>query len=141
MDTYGFTTDSEDTYFDRILAEASPETNIIVTTERNTVADEGNNAALVAIRKNALLQAALIVPYETFAGRELHDILVETIERDADEATKAGEIVASGTDWVIFQGTGNDAEIATHTETARHEARRIINVLNGRVVRVTVESY
>ncbi len=140
---YGFTTTPNDVYFDRVLAEASPETNFILSTERNTVADEGANASIVAIRKNALAKAAHLIPFETLCERELVDIFTEVMEEDVTKVlsgTVALEDI-NGNEFVLFQGMDDDATVTAKAETVRHEIRRIANVLANRVIRVTVESY
>jgi len=132
---YGFTTVPSDEYFDRVLAEATPETNFVISTERNTVTGDGSDTIVLHVRKRIFI-LALAIPDDTLVGTPLADLLDAAAEDFIQSDRDASE---EGNDWAQAIIVTNDVERSL--ESLRHEIRRIDNVLNGRVVRVTVESY
>lgn len=134
MDTYGFTTTTDDRFFDRVIEEADPDTNFIIIKARNTVTGDGDNTAIILVRK-AVFVLALAIPEEKFAGRTLV-AWVEEIVNDAADAIESEQEFDLWTA-VVVEGEGVAAEL----DAIRHQIRRINNVLDRRIVRVEVESY
>lgn len=133
--TYGFTTTANDEYYDRVLAEASPETNFIIATERNTVTGDGQNFVTMFVRKRVFV-FGLLIPDATIAGTPLFELLVGAAEDYRDNGSETDQVGDEWSQVVVYSD-----DVPAELETLRHEIRRIDNVLNGRVLRVTVESY
>jgi hypothetical protein len=126
--TYGFTTTEDDGYLERVAAEAAPETNFIIVTERHTVVGEGNWSYLLA-RKEVLGGIGLFLPELTLFGRELGEFALDLLE-DYGEG-----------EWEHFVISGDPESVTEELERVRNEVRRINNIVTGRVVRVAVESF
>lgn len=133
MDTYGFTTTYDDVYIHRVLDEADASTNFVITYDRDTLGN-GDSIATVSVR-NYVLALSLLYPELNLAGRPLFDWLVIL----ADESPDAGEEIIN--EWSTATISGDVDDVAASVETVRHEVNRIGNILNGRIIRVGVESY
>jgi hypothetical protein len=129
---YGFTTTEDDNYLPRVVDEATPDTDFIITTERHTIFGEGTSATLL-IRKTILV-LALAIPELPLAGKTLGEWLLDTAFSDLENGTESNEFTAVRVD-------GPSEVIAEELEQVRHEIRRIKNVKDGRLVRAKVESF
>jgi len=135
-DRYGFTTDREDNFFERVVAEANPDTNFIIVTERDTIAGPVPQAA-VLVRKTVLV-LGLVLPELPLAGKTLGDWLTDAVKIDLP-LIKDGETVNPWT-YALIQSDNQEA-VDEELERIRNEVRRIENIVNGKTVRVTVESF
>lgn len=124
---YSFTTTEKDPYLERVVAEATNDTDFIVTTERDTVRGEGTTAVLL-VRKD-VVSVGLVFPELTLAGKTLGDWVEFLIDEPNDS------------DWAQVVITGEPEDIALDLVHIRNEIRRINNLKNGRTVRVKVESF
>ncbi len=124
---YSFTTTEDDVYSMRVAEEATEDTYFIITTERNSLLN-AHGHAIVIVRKSAL-EIALVAPELTLAGKTL----IEWLE---------GVVEANGpSDWAAAVILGDKEAIDEQLKSVRHEIRRIKNVLEGKVVKVDVESF
>ena len=128
-DTYTFTTTPDDNYFQRVIEEAAKDTNFILITERNTLERE-TPIAVLFVKKNVLAEVGMVYPELELAGTTLGEWLASTFAEQTELP------------WTFALFTGDNVE-ELHAELVRvrNEIRRINNILNGRVMRVTVESF
>lgn len=132
---YGFTTTPDDEYLSRVLDEAAPGTNVIITHDRDTSkqeSDEYGSIATLSVR-NYVLALGLVYPELTLAGKPLLEWLLDLAE---DERTVDEDLVNG---WSTV--TGEFEDVSEELDSTRHEVRRINNLLHGRTIRVNVESY
>ena len=135
-DRYGFTTDREDNYFTRVVAEANPDTNFIIVTERDTIAGPVLQAA-VLVRK-VVLVLGLVLPELPLAGKTLGDWLTDAVKTDLPVILDGGEV--NPWTYALIQSDNQEA-VDEELERIRNEVRRIENIVDGKTVRVTVESF
>lgn len=124
---YSFTTTEDDVYSMRVAEEATEDTNFIITTERNTLLN-AHGHAIVLVRKSAL-EIALVAPELTLTGKTLIGWLEGVVEANGPS------------DWAAAVILGDKEAIDEQLKSVRHEIRRIKNVLEGKVVKVDVESF
>jgi hypothetical protein len=128
---YSFTTTEQDAYLDRVIEEASPEVDFILTTQHNTVTGERNRATLL-FRRGIVCLAGL-VPFDaklTLGRTPLIDLLEKIATPDSNPY-----------EWVELEIEADSEELDEELINLRNEIRRLTNILTGRVIRVNVESF
>lgn len=139
-DVYGFTTTREDQYFERVLAEAAPDTKVILVTHKDVVA--GKKDHILFVRKN-FLNIAEKYPKLTLATLPLSDWLEQALQQASEwvPAVKANDKPVEVVKQTIREELFKIETALTREEDIREqqeaEAR---NRAEGRVVRVTVEA-
>jgi hypothetical protein len=126
--TYSFTTTEDDAYLDRVEKEAQPDVNFILTTERSTIHGAGRITHLLFRKKVTAL--ALVDSSLTLGRAPLGDLLLEL----ATEGSLPNE-------WAELSIEADEETLAEELVNLRNELGRLNNLLHGRVVRVTVESF
>jgi hypothetical protein len=143
--TYKFATTPEDDYIPRVADEATNNTDFILTTERDVLNGEGTVAVLL-VRKSALA-LGILLPELSLAGKLLGDWLVTELEADLNSISKSTAasfdeyLENEHNEWAAVTVQGSPEDLELELETIRGEIRRIKNILNGRTVRVNVESF
>jgi hypothetical protein len=131
-DRYGFTTTVQDNYLPRVLDEAAEGTNFILLTDTNTINDSAN---LVLFASTTVVDGiGEALPNETLTGRPLGDFILGKL---------SGEVLVTedGKYYILACFSLDRDEAVREAEATRHEIKRLNNLLEGRVVRVTVESF
>ena len=143
--TYKFATTPEDNYVPRVADEATNKTEFILTTERDTI--NGNGTVAILLVRKTVLALGLLLPELSLAGKPLGEWLVASLESDREAieqstATSFDEYLETEyKEWAAVMIQGDPEDLALELETVRGEVRRIKNILDGRTVRVTVESF
>ena len=143
--TYKFATTPEDNYVPRVADEATNKTDFILTTERDTI--NGNGTVAILLVRKTVLALGLLLPELSLAGKPLGEWLVTSLESDREAinqstATSFDEYLETEyKEWAAVTIQGDPEDLALELETVRGEVRRIKNILDGRTVRVTVESF
>ena len=143
--TYKFATTTEDNYVPRVADEATNKTEFILTTERDTI--NGNGTVAILLVRKTVLALGLLLPELSLAGKPLGEWLVTSLESDREAieqstATSFDEYLETEyKEWAAVMIQGDPEDLALELETVRGEVRRIKNILDGRTVRVTVESF
>lgn len=127
-DTYGFTTDTQDGYFSRVLEEASPETNFLIVTESSTLT--GITGMVLFAKAEVIEKLGNVYPNERLAGVELGDWILHNLN---------GSFVPGY--YTAVCGPFDREVAAEQAEALRNEINRLENILTGRILRVTVESH
>ena len=128
---YSFTTTEDDPYLDRVLDEAEQDVDFILTTEKHTLHGDGNYATLTfrkSVASIALMDANLTLGRRTLG--EWLESIIEAAERGDDTSA-----------WAEVQINGTPEEIEEELVNLRNEINRLKNIIQGRVVRVKVESF
>jgi hypothetical protein len=126
--TYSFTTTADDAYLDRVEEEAQPDVNFILTTERSTIHGAGRITHLLFRKKITAL--SFLDSSLTLGRAPLGDLFREL----ATEGYLPN-------DWAELSIEADEETLAEELVNLRNELGRLNNLLHGRVVRVTVESF
>lgn len=135
-DKYGFTTNLEDNFLPRIAEEAGKDTNFIIVSGKNTVTQERFLTAMG--RVTTVRNLADINPELTLATIALGDIVLDLDDSIGNQASPDSAHVP-GFFGLHFRGTSDMVE--SEIDVLRQEINRLNNVLNGDIIRVTVESF
>jgi hypothetical protein len=133
--TYSFTTTEDDAYLDRVEKEAQPDVNFILTTERSTIHGAGRITHLLFRKKITAL--ALLDSSLTLGRAPLGDLFREL----ATEVYLPNEWEELSNEWAELSIEADEETLAEELVNLRNELGRLNNLLHGRVVRVTVESF
>jgi hypothetical protein len=125
-DTYTFTTNVNDDYSDRVVAEAQPTTNFLLLRDHDR--RDGSEAIIVLARKSAL----------------------ESIPDQFDDLYLGGATIGEWKEHLTectlydpFTGlvTSDVEDVPRELENLRHEIRRIKNIVEEKYIKVAVESF
>jgi hypothetical protein len=124
-DVYSFTTIPDDTYLERVIAEAKPNVNFILVTDKDTELRGATGAVLLV--NVGLFALADFYPDLVIAGKTLLEGRELAIQAEGE--------------WVPVTFIGDKEAVEEKLETVRQQIRAINNKLYGRTVKVTVESF
>lgn len=133
MDVYGFTTTLEDKFFSRVADEANEDTNFILITGKNTVNDD--RFLSILIRTDAIAKVADIDPEAGIGDSIAGDLVLDAIANFKVNPELAQEQFFA----LRFEGDAEDVD--AEADKVRYQINRLNNLLAGKVIRVTVESF
>lgn len=132
-DRYGFTTTSEDNYLYRLQDETPDSARFVLVTDSSTVED--SVSLFLFINKELFDRLAEEFPNERLLGEELGEF--------AFHQALGGQLMESlDGRFYVAAFFGLDRERAKKEALAvKNEIKRLQNMIDGRTVRVTVESF
>ena len=148
-DVYGFTTKPDDVYFERVAEEAKPETNVISVFDRDILTNQYN--VILLFRRKVLSLVANYYPDLVIGPYTLGDLLLAdkkvTEQNHTDEVWAVVTIpVSEGYERKAKQAVDQQLTHYAHAfnksvnKWADH-ALRLINLLENKTIKVTVNSY
>lgn len=130
-DVYNFSTTKDDLYWNRVVAEADPATNVILIVDELT--DRRGDAGLVLLLRESFVdKLAEKYPNTRIAGTTLGDLY---LDRQANPRS-----IITGFYLSILPAL--PVEEAEHQYVVvKNEIRHLLNLYNDKTVRVRVESF
>lgn len=132
-DVYGFTTTLDDKVFARIAKEASENTNFILVTGKNTV--DGDRFLSVLIRTDAIARVADVDPGAAIGDSFVGELVLDAVANFTVNSEWAQQ------EFFALRFEGHPDDVDAETEKIRYQINRLNNLLDGKIVRVTVESF
>ena len=130
LDRYSFRTNVQDDYISRVLAEVDANSNFLVIVDENKITKEQKLSVYVRKPVTAL---AVLFPEEKLGPETLAAWFEEAVESTANGTNK--------TDFVGLSIEGDAEGLAKERETIEQQIRHLDNVIKGRIIQVTVDTY
>jgi hypothetical protein len=125
---YTFRTIVKDDYLKRVIEEADATTNFLLVTDEHKL--DGSKNLVLLVRKPITALGALFP--EKYLGPEPLSAWFD--EAASNQSERLGDFVG-----MTIQG--DNESLASAKQTVEHQIRHLNNILKGRIIQVTVQSF